>query len=367
MSFLKFFVTIALTILQCRILWTSQAFILRSSRLQTTAISKMQLKNSQTCDYHTLKSLQDRCKRLTSQESQFMLSFWSESLKCFQIYPNLSTHRISVTTTCISLNTILDNPEHWFKIVAWEHPSSQKEGMINLKDVVSALYGSTWTGDPFQTSLLLSTLCKLNALTPNDPRFQHSLEISLEQRAKLSLHRNQLTSSYLRFHNSLALLSVVENDIIPPEIRGTNKIGYALERSNMVAFDELCRQIAFHNCGDSANFDVIILVFSLLTYYKTSQSLFLQSFARGVIQTTNVKLLQSALEIIFQSQLPDGTWRKGEPVVSKGVTNDSRSGRDIGNSYVFFLDMIAMLVEALQPEYPHLLASYVPNLEKLVS
>jgi hypothetical protein len=79
----------------------------------------------------------------------------------------------------------------------------------------------------------------------------------------------------------------------------------------MVSFDELCRQLAFYNSGDSGNFDVIILTFSLLSYWETSQSLWLSSFARGVVSSTNMKLVQSALEVIFESQAIDGTWVKG--------------------------------------------------------
>ena len=79
----------------------------------------------------------------------------------------------------------------------------------------------------------------------------------------------------------------------------------------MVSFDELCRQLAFYNSGDSGNFDVIILTFSLLSYWETSQSLWLSSFARGVVSSTNMKLVQSALKVIFESQAIDGTWVKG--------------------------------------------------------
>lgn len=79
----------------------------------------------------------------------------------------------------------------------------------------------------------------------------------------------------------------------------------------MVSFDELCRQLAFYNSGDSGNFDVIILTFSLLSYWETSQSLWLSSFAKGVISSTNMKLVQSALKVIFASQAEDGTWVKG--------------------------------------------------------
>ena len=62
-----------------------------------------------------------------------------------------------------------------------------------------------------------------------------------------------------------ALLAVVEKGMVPTSVKGSNKIGYALERSNMVAFDEMCRQLAFYNCGDSGNFDVIVLTFTLVS------------------------------------------------------------------------------------------------------
>ena len=105
---------------------------------------------------------------------------------------------------------------------------------------------------------------------------------------------------------------------------GTNSIGYALERANMVAFDEMCRQLAFYTSGDrcvrrsasspirppflhpplapssilrSGNFDVIVLVFTLVTYYDTATSPWLASFARGVVAAVNVKLVENALKV----------------------------------------------------------------------
>ena len=107
-----------------------------------------------------------------------------------------------------------------------------------------------------------------------------------------------------------------------------------------------------------------------MTYWETSTSTWLSSFARGVVAAANMKLVQNALKVIFDSQMEDGTWRKGEPIFISGaaVTNnhsgssdsDSGSGsdggsssgsdsgssnnnnkqRDIGNSYVFFFDII---------------------------
>ena len=53
-----------------------------------------------------------------------------------------------------------------------------------------------------------------------------------------------------------------------------------------------------------------------------------------------------------------------EPIFSSG---DAPGGsRDIGNSYVFFFDIISSLLSAMADSYPELLAPYLPNLEKWV-
>lgn len=130
----------------------------------------------------------------------------------------------------------------------------------------------------------------------------------------------------------------------------------------MVAFDELCRQLAFYNCGDTAYFDIIILVFNLLTYWNTSQSLFLGSFARGVVPQTNMKLVTAALEIIFASQRADGTWMKGEPINNQA--DESNTSRDIGNNYVFFFDVLSGILEEMGESHPQLLAPYLDKLTR---
>lgn len=111
-------------------------------------------------------------------------------------------------------------------------------------------------------------------------------------------------SAYLRYQNVRAYLAVAQKDCIPdssvlsPDLCS---VGYALERENIVSFDELCRQLAFYRSGDSANFDVIILAHSLLAYFETSQSFYLSSFARGVVPLTNIKLIESALAVVNYS------------------------------------------------------------------
>ena len=80
-------------------------------------------------------------------------------------------------------------------------------------------------------------------------------------------------------------------------------IRYALERENIVSFDEMCRQLAFYRSGDIANFDVIVLVYTLLAYFETSQSFYLSSFARGVVPLTNIKLIESALKVVGEDSI----------------------------------------------------------------
>jgi hypothetical protein len=295
-------------------------------------------------------------------ESEFMLSFWSDKLKCFHVYPNINASRVSITTTCIAVNAILNNPSHWEKICQWspQDIDNQNRLTVSLEEITDSLKSANWSGDAFQTPLLLSTLSTLGAIDSSDARFCKAVEVLLEQRARLSLHRRQLYSSYVRYQNAYALLTMVENDMVPVCFKGSGEIGRAMERAFDVSFDELCRQLAFYNSGDRGNFDVIMLGYSLLTYCELGNSIFLSSYARGVVPTVNMNLVEAALKIIFENQALDGTWRKGEPIFKES----DPSRRDIGNSYVFFFDFVGCLLHAFAEKQPHLLAPYITNLER---
>lgn len=319
-------------------------------------------------DFHYLKSFESRISRLSNSESDWLLLFWSKNLRCFQIYPDMVTSRVSITTTCMVIASILKNPTHWNGKCRWDslqggtsYDQYNIPSEISLQEVITSLNNAPWSGDAFQTPLLIRTLCTLKSIDKNNVKYCVAIENLLEQRAKVSLHRVQSHSAYLRYQNVLALHAVIESGLIPDVLRGTNRIGYALERANMVAFDELCRQLAFYNAGDSGNFDVIVLTYSLLAYWETSQSSWMSSFARGVLAGANMNLVESALAIIFACQASDGTWRKGEPISSKGAT---QSDRDIGNNYVFFFDIIDSLVSSIGSFQPELLLPYLKNIER---
>ena len=45
------------------------------------------------------------------------------------------------------------------------------------------------------------------------------------------------------------------------------------ERASEIAYDALCRQLAFRHADDAASFDVVVLAYSLLTYVTTGAAL----------------------------------------------------------------------------------------------
>jgi hypothetical protein len=321
--------------------------------------------------FDSMKALDERCAQICRSESEFMLSFWSEKLQCFQLFPGQQTDRVSVSTSCITLMMLRASPGNWKDSAIWQAPASPSAAAaagkaISLSRVVDAIRQAPWTGETYQTQLLVSTLCSFPAAGAADAKLRSAAGMLLEQRSRLSLHRNQNISTYLRHQNVLALLALTNYRALPQLLEGEDagavkkSIGYALERANLVAFDELCRQLAFFNADDSAHFDVVVLAYSLLAYWETSNSLFLSSFARGVVPSTNIKLVKAALEIVFAAQSTDGTWSKGEPINAAGRSD----GRDIGNNYVFFFDMIASRLGSIGEQQPQLLAPYLMQLER---
>ena len=332
-----------------------------SSHQRTTVESKHK-------DFGYLTKFLSEIDALSRYETEYISSFWSNELQSFKLFPHLNVSRIAITTTCITLNAITANPAPWSDIACWEWNNdlgrSFDSNKISIGNVVRSLFDANWTMDPFQTPTIIHTLCSLGAFAGyDDKKYANAVDALLEQRSRVALHRKQKTSAYLRYQNVKALLAIVESQAVPNHLVGTNQIGYALERANLVSFDELCRQLAFYNAGDSANFDIIVLIYAFLAYYSTSQSIFLSSFARGVLPATNVKLCKAALETIFKSQKEDGTWPIGEPIFSNG---ESKS-RDIGNNYIFFFNFIADMLNSVALSQPNLFSPYLENLERCLN
>lgn len=125
------------------------------SKLSSSRVTDTAIVNPPSTNFQYLKKLDARVKRLSDGESDFLLSFWSDALKCFQIYPNMSTTRVSVTTTCMAISAILANPLHWERSCRWDEVPSGSDGLSGKK---SYLYNDHWLMIDGQLLLVLVIL-----------------------------------------------------------------------------------------------------------------------------------------------------------------------------------------------------------------
>ena len=65
------------------------------------------------------------------------------------------------------------------------------------------------------------------------------------------------------------------------------------------------------------------------------------------ISEPNRKLIVAALDAFFDEQNQDGMFPQGEPIFK----SFRRSGRDVGNAFVFAVDTVQTLLRLLEPEY----------------
>jgi len=177
------------------------------------------------------------------------------------------------------------------------------------------------------------------------------------------------------------------------------EITTAVSRSAEVSRDELCRQLAYKYSGDTGNFDVIKLVYNLLSYVKATESL------KGVTTTImitppslttppttttidntnnpdttteniprmNHRLVSSALQVFFDEQdhngQADGLWDRGQPIYKSMI----KKGRDVGNAYVFGIDALGSLLHVLAlggggtTGDAEVFRPYLPNLERALA
>lgn len=174
-----------------------------------------------------LKSLDERCERLSKFENEFLLSFWSDKVQGFQIFPNQNSG-ISITTSCIALMAILANPGYWKNYAVWDNGSSLSSSSsssssvlnsmkISLQNLVESIYRSSWRADDtFQTQILISTLCMFSNYKEDDDKCIKAVELLLDRDgSRYVRHRDQSISSYLRHQNVVALLALVDNDGVP--------------------------------------------------------------------------------------------------------------------------------------------------------
>ncbi|KAL7541978.1 hypothetical protein ACHAXR_012169 [Thalassiosira sp. AJA248-18] len=390
---------------------TSSAFVLPPSTTKLYAPSLIQnssfkhtssikLSNALTSSdpehYNFMKSVECRLEDLERDAPEILSDFYEPHLKSFSVRPG-SVQDISVTSTCFALLTIFATGDcSLFSNKVDLNMKSQFDAMdgekklskIPIRAVVKALLRTRWREDDmFQVPLILYTVLKidqdrsiLNSEMDEElcHRVNQLIAATIDNRPKRRTGISQPLSDYILYLITDSLAALVEST--PTNIDGTEDIGLgglpssalpegaastallALTRCVEVSYNELCRQLAFRTAGDRTSFDVIQLAYSLLTYIKASNAM-AGTAGREVtkgggpvsgtaVQPPNRRLVAAALTAFFEEQNADGTWDQGQPIYK----SFRKTGRDVGNAFVFVADTVGSLLGALPAEdfLPHL-------------
>lgn len=340
-----------------------------------------------------------RLEAIITSAPTCLLDFYEPHLQSFSIQPG-KVEKMSVTSTCYSLLTILSSNKALDSIL----DSTKRRGIL------LALLESEWrTDDLFQVPLLLYTILMVDdqrilLSSMNEQvasRVRQLLSAVLSARPRRRNGTSQVYSDYILFQVCRAMSCLVEpkqqfqlaidsawvghNDIsfesnektigedmdasaaftevsiggLPSSaipLGASSQLYLGLARSAEVSFNELCRQLAYRTSNDSTSFDITRLAYSLLIYVTATKSL--QGTAgrelvpgKGPSMGTktlplNKRLIASALAAFFDEQLPNGLWDRGQPIYK----SFRKQGRNVGNAFVFAVDTLGSLIEALEPE-----------------
>jgi len=377
-----------------------------------TGQKRRQLSRGSLFAFDKMKILENRLAKLDNSAPDTLGGFFDENLASFAVQPGAV--RLSVTSTCFAIQAIVASSRIYADKVEFDLNCKRSvsgplnDAKIPLRDVADALLRADWRDeDLFQVSLILDTVlgldqelnrCELQALDEQmASKIERLIAALLDARPKRREGRYQNLSFYLMFRSSQALLRLraainrgksskfidknrpdamicvgglgsLSMSQLPANTLPDMSISFS--RYIEVSYDELCRQLAYRSAGDGASFDVIRLAYSLLTYVTVSNGVegtagYEVEPGEGPVPGTSVKppnqkLVKAALDALFAEQQSDGLWVKGQPIYQ----SFRRTGRQIGNAFVFATDMVASLLGSLPADYfrPHM-----DNLERLIS
>lgn len=372
--------------------------------------------DTDTFDFSDLRSIDTRLAALERSAPSTLQGFYEPHLKSFSVSPG-SVDRISVTSTCFALQTILADPSLFDTMVDMDMTSSQQQQdsvRIPVRQVLEELLTSDWRQDDlFQIPLLLNTALQVDSerrmLGPTvmneaiASKVRALVAAVLSARPKRRNGAQQPYSAYIVFQicNVLAsmydstevpvlpiteadeIAEVSSDDVVEASSEGVgglpanavpdgaaSQLGLALARCAETSSNELCRQLAYRSAGDETSFDVMKLAYSLLTYIVSTTSLS-GTAGRELVPgkgpspgtrtgPLNRRLVTAALAAFFDEQSSNGLWDKGQPI----YRSFKRTGRSVGNAFVFAVDTVGSLLERLPAEdfRPHLM-----SLEKTLS
>jgi len=365
-------------------------------------------------NFDKMKSLKSRLSFIEKTSPATIAGFYEPHLKSFSVRPG-SVQIFSVTSTLFSLQTLMSSTV--FDTVAnmqiYSPTSSApmvKKKLISLTAIFNATLMAEWREDDlFQVPLLIDTLLKSDPdrilMSPKlmdeelANRLRTLISALLNARPQRRSGEYQPLSEYLLFLCAQAMATLAKST--PPMFRSpadrndpdldqndyntisvgglplkalpvgaSSQLSLALSRSSEVSFNELCRQLAYRSAGDRSNFDIMRLVYSLLTYITSKNALY-GTAGRELIPgkgpepgtksgPPNKPLVKAALDAFFEEQNDDGMWDKGQPIYK----SFRKTGRNIGNAFVYAADTLGSLLDALPAEdfRPHINA-----LEKMLT
>jgi len=363
-------------------------------------------------DFNSLRSIDSRLATLERSAPSTLEGFYETHLKSFSVSPG-SVDRVSITSTCFALQTILasQHSQLFDSLVAMDMSVEQKDDVrIPLRNILQELLGSDWREDDlFQVPLLLFTALKVDSgrtlLGKNEElasRIRDLISAVLSARPRRRDGVRQRYSDYILYQTCQVLATMYDSTEIPiapiteadeismaeteedsefvrtgedDRVAGlpasavpdgaASQISLALARCAETSSNELCRQLAYRSAGDQTSFDVMRLAYSLLTYIVATTSL-AGTAGRELIPgqgpspgtrtgPLNRQLVKAALAAFFNEQMDNGLWDKGQPI----YRSFKRTGRSVGNAFVFAVDTVGSLLERLPAE------DFRPHLESL--
>lgn len=356
-------------------------------------------------DFIALRSIDARLAALERSAPSTLQGFYEPHLKSFSVSPG-SVDRVSVTSTCFALQTILaSQPQLFDSMVSMDMDSMEDDVRIPLRNILQALLLSEWRQDDlFQVPLLLYTLLKVDSdrklLGPNADeelasKLRALISAVLSARPRRRDGSRQRYSDYILYQTTQVLAEMYDSteisvspitetdeiaqtqteDVVvqvPDGVGGLpasavpdgaeSQIPLALARCAETSSNELCRQLAYRSAGDQTSFDVMRLAYSLLTYILSTTTL-AGSAGRELVPgkgpspgtrtgPLNRRLVTAALAAFFDEQMDDGLWDKGQAI----YRSFKRTGRSVGNAFVFAVDTVGSLLQRLPAEdfRPHL-------------
>jgi len=354
---------------------TKQSLVGRGRRLweQTQLQAK---KPSASFTFDDMQRLEGRLCKIEESASDFLMDFFEPQISSFSISPGKAPD-ISITSTCYGVRAVLASEEY----------SSTTFRDVDILKVVKDLIHGPWNEqDMYQVSLILVVLLKAkttkgdaatNAFDDDDntlERISKLISAVFASRPRRRDNGQQVFSDYINYLCATTYALLFEATSYDQQGRlclcglptkatpeGVSiDLSIAIFRAAETSFDELCRQMAYRSSDETTLFDPTRLAYSLLSYARCTQALAGTAGRETILGNgpdepppkMNRKIIKAALAAYFDEQQDDGLWERGQPIYK----SFRRKGKNVGNAYVFAVDTIGSLLEALPAEdfRPHL-------------